>query len=274
MRVLLIGHPVAHSFSPLMQNAAFDALDLPHAYEAVDTAPASLAGTLRSLRDGRHLGANVTVPYKLAVVPAVDAVDADVRALGALNTIVATDGRLSGYNTDIDGAEAGLLRPVEAKLKGARVLILGAGGGARALLMALARFGDTGPADVAVAARRSEAAEEVAGLGRDLGLACRAVAWWELGEAMRITEVVANCTPLGLGDEDPLEGIPLGGRVVLDMAYRRGGTALFRRAWAEAAIALQGDEMLLHQGAAAFELWTGRDAPLEVMRRALAEALG
>ena len=257
-----------------MQNAAFDALGMPHAYEAADTSPESLAGRLRALRDGRHLGANVTIPYKLAVVPAMDAVDADVQALGALNTIVATGGRLSGYNTDVDGAWEGLLVPVRERLAGATVLVLGAGGGARAVLMALARCGDSGPAEVAIAARRSDAAAAVVALGEEFGLHCRAVPWWELGDAMRLAGVVINCTPMGLGDEDPLEGIPLAGRVVLDLAYRRGGTPLFRRAWKEAAIALQGDEMLLHQGAAAFHLWTGREAPLSVMRKALGEALG
>jgi shikimate dehydrogenase len=274
VRVLLVGHPVAHSLSPLMQTAAFDALQLPHTYEAVDTAPEGLAGVLHRLRDGRHLGANVTVPYKLAVVPAVDAVDADVRALGALNTIVATNDRLSGYNTDVDGAWEGLLLPVRASLRNARVLMLGAGGGARAMLLALTRCGADGPQDVAIATRRSDAATEAAALGVSLGLPARAVAWWELGELVRVADVLVNCTPLGLGDEDPLEGIPLSGRVVLDLAYRRGGTVLFRRAWAEGAIALQGDEMLLHQGAAAFQLWTGREAPVDVMRRALLAALG
>jgi shikimate dehydrogenase len=274
VRVLLIGHPVGHSLSPVMQNAAFDALEMPHLYEARDTTAEGLAGVLKTLRDGRHMGANVTVPYKLAVVPAVDAVDADVRTLGALNTIVVTGGRLSGYNTDVDGAWEGLVLPVRDSLRHARVLMLGAGGGARAMLLALSRCGDEGPLEVAIAARRGEAAEAAAELGRSFDLACRPANWWELGEEARTAGVIINCTPLGLGDEDPLEGIPIGGRVVLDLAYRRGGTALFRRAWSEAAIALQGDEMLLHQGAAAFELWTGRDAPLTAMRRALQEALG
>jgi shikimate dehydrogenase len=274
VRVLLIGHPVGHSLSPLMQNAAFDALEMPHRYEARDTTPEGLAGVLQALRDGRHMGANVTVPYKLAVVPAVDAVDADVRALGALNTIVATGGRLSGYNTDVDGAWEGLVLPVRDSLRQARVLMLGAGGGARAMLLALSRCGDAGPVEVAIAARRGEAAEAAAELGRSLDLSCRPASWRELGEEARTAAVIINCTPLGLADEDPLEGIPVGGRVVLDLAYRRGGTMLFRRAWNEAAIALQGDEMLLHQGAAAFELWTGRSAPLTVMRKALQEALG
>ena len=274
MRIELIGHPVGHSLSPVMQNAAFEALSLPHLYEAMDTLPEGLASRLRGLRDGRHLGANVTIPYKLAVVPVMDAVDAEVKALGAVNTIVASGGRLSGYNTDVDGAWEGLLVPVREQLDGATVLVLGAGGGARAVLMALARCHDRGPREVLVAARRSDAAAEVAALGTTFGVACRGIPWWEVGDSMRLAGVVVNCTPLGLGDEDPLEGIPVAGRVVLDLAYRRGGTALFRRAWGEAALALQGDEMLLHQGAAAFQLWTGREAPLPVMRQALAEALG
>jgi shikimate dehydrogenase len=274
LQVLLIGHPVGHSLSPLMHNAAFAALGLAHVYEAVDTTPEGLAGVLNRLRDGHHLGANVTVPYKLAVVPAVDAVDSEVRAVEALNTIVAAHGQLSGHNTDVDGAWEGLVRPVRESLRQARVLMLGAGGGARAMLLALTRCGADGPQDVAIAARRRDAAAAAAALGSSLGLAARAGDWTELGELVAASDVLINCTPLGLDDEDPLEGIPVAGRVVLDLAYRRGGTALFRRAWAEGAIALQGDEMLLQQGAAAFQLWTGRAAPVDVMRRALQEALG
>jgi shikimate dehydrogenase len=274
LRVLLIGHPVGHSLSPVIQNAGFDALQLPHVYEASDTAADSLASRLNSLRDGRHLGANVTVPYKVAVVAAMDAVDSQVEALGALNTIVADGQRLSGHNTDVDGAWVGLLEPVQPQLDGATVLVLGAGGGCRALLMALARCGPDGPRDVVVAARRSDAAAEVAALAVHFGVPARAVAWWEVGEVMRVAGVVVNCTPLGLADEDPLDGLPLAGRVILDMAYRRGGTPLFQRAWREAAVALQGDEMLLHQGAASFQLWTGREAPVQVMRAALAAVLG
>jgi shikimate dehydrogenase len=273
LRVLLIGHPVGHSLSPVMQNAAFDFLEMPHVYEAVDASPEGLAGVLHELRDGDHLGANVTVPHKLAAVAAVDAVDADVRTLGALNTIVATGGRLSGYNTDVDAAWEGLVRPVRESLRRARVLVLGAGGGARAILMALGRCGGQGPQDVAIAARRYDAAAAAAALAVDLGLPARAVAWSDLGELMRTSGAVVNCTPLGLGDDDPLKGIPIAAKVVLDLAYRRGGTPLVRRAREEGAIALQGDQMLLHQGVAAFQLWTGRDAPVDVMRRALEEAL-
>ncbi|MDQ6748867.1 MAG: shikimate dehydrogenase, partial [Candidatus Dormibacteraeota bacterium] len=211
MRVLLIGHPVGHSLSPLMQNAAFDALALPHVFEARDTTAEGLAGALRALRDGRHLGANVTVPYKLALLPAIDDVDADVLTLGALNTIVATDGRLRGYNTDVAGAWEGLVQPVRRSLHRARVLVLGAGGGTRAMLLALSRLGTEGPAEVVVAARRGDAGEAAAELGRQLGLRSRVAPWTELGDLAGTAGVVVNCTPLGLADEDPLEGIPVGG---------------------------------------------------------------
>jgi shikimate dehydrogenase len=268
-----VGHPVAHSLSPEMQNAAFAAAGLDHAYEAVDVEPDGLAHALVGLRDPGVLGANITVPYKLAVMPAMDAVDGDARTLSAVNTIVNTNGRLSGYNTDVDGAWEGLLAPVSTSLPGAKVLVLGAGGGARAVLLALRRALPGGPAEVAVVARRSDQAESVAELGRSVGLSARAGVWWELVNELRTTAVVVNCTPLGLDGEDPLEGLPLEGRVVLDLAYRRGGTPLFRRAWKEGSMALQGDQMLLHQGALAFHLWTGQDPPREVMRATLERAL-
>ncbi len=274
MRVVLLGHPVAHSLSPAIQNAAFAALGLPHRYDAVDVGPEGLAHRLVELRDGESLGANITVPYKLAVVSALDAVDADATTLGAVNTIVNTGGQLSGYNTDVEGAWEGLLLPVIDAIRGVKVLVIGAGGGARAVLLALSRSLPRGPAEVAVTARRSDQAAETAELGRDSGLSTRAAAWWELEDELRTAGVVINCTPLGLEGEDPLEGLGLTGRTVLDLAYRPGGTPLFQRAWHEGSMALQGDQMLLHQGALAFQLWTNQSPPLEAMRQALAEAIG
>jgi shikimate dehydrogenase len=273
MKVLLLGHPVAHSMSPAIQNAAFAALGLPHTYEAVDVEPGHLPHQMMELRNPECLGANVTVPYKLAVGSAMDAIDDEATTLGAVNTIVNTDGRLSGYNTDVDGAWEGLLAPVRESLKGGKVLMLGAGGGARAVMLALSRSLPQGPGEVAVLARRSEQATETAELGKDAGLPARTGLWWELGDELRTSAVVINCTPLGLADEDPLEGLPLSGRVVLDLAYRGGGTPLFRRAWKEGSMALQGDQMLLHQGALSFQLWTNKTAPLQAMRQTLEEAL-
>jgi shikimate dehydrogenase len=142
------------------------------------------------------------------------------------------------------------------------------------VVLALGRSGPQGPGEVAVLARRSEQAAETVELGRSAGVRSRKGLWWELGDELRTSAVVINCTPLGLEGEDPLEGLPLSGRVVLDLAYRRGGTPLFRRAWEEGSMALQGDQMLLHQGALAFQLWTNQPAPLQAMRQALEAAIG
>jgi shikimate dehydrogenase len=273
MRVLLLGHPVAHSLSPVIQNAAFVASGLPLQYEAVDVDSERLTAALLDLRAHDCLGANVTVPYKLAVASTLDDIDADAQMTGAVNTIVNTGGVLSGYNTDIDGAWLGLLEPVLGSIRGGRVMLAGAGGGARAVIVALARTVPGGPDDVAVVARNLEEAEKVAVIAHSLDLPARAVPWWDLGETLRLADVAINCTPLGLDGEDPFEGLPLTGGVVLDLAYRPGGTRLFQRAWEEGAMAIQGDQMLLQQGAEAFRLWTGQDAPISVMRKALEQAL-
>jgi shikimate dehydrogenase len=273
MRVLLLGHPLAHSLSPVIQNAAFVAAGLPVRYEAVDVDAERLTAALLDLRAHDCLGANVTAPHKLAVTSTLDDIDADAQMAGAVNTIVNTGGVLSGYNTDIDGAWLGLLEPVLASIRGGRVMLAGAGGGARAVIVALARTVPGGPDDVAIVARNVEEAEKVAVLAHSLDLPARAVPWWDLGESLRLADVVINCTSLGLKGEDPFEGLPLTGGVVLDLAYRPGGTRLFQRAWEEGAMAIQGDQMLLQQGAEAFRLWTGQEAPISVMRKALEQAL-
>ena len=235
--------------------------------------PGSLAGYVQMLREGPYLGANVTVPRKLAVAELVDQLDGDARVLRAVNTIVAADGRLVGHNTDPAGALSGLLGPVGGSLPGSIVLLLGAGGAARAFLLALSRS-EAQPALVLVAARTVTTAQALTDLGRELGLAAGALDWDERAEAAARARVLVNCTPLGLlPGEDPLAGTTLAGKVVLDLAYRPGGTDLFARAWREGAMAVQGEEMLLHQGARSFTLWTGLEAPLEPMRRALRQAM-
>lgn len=273
MRVLLLGHPVSHSLSPQMQNAAFLAAGRTDTYEAVDVPPGKLRAFMSMLRDGLYLGANITVPHKLAAISHLDEMDVAAESVGAVNTVVVRDGRLLGYNTDIDGAWEGLLAPIEAQLQGANILVLGAGGGARAVLAALARVRGDRPR-VSICGRSPDARQDARRIAGLLGLECVEVEWESRSTALLGATIVVNCTPLGLGDDDPLGGMAVGGKVVLDLAYRRGGTPLFKRAWREGAVAVQGDEMLLHQGAAAFELWTGLVAPLKVMREALAAALG
>jgi shikimate dehydrogenase len=270
---VLIGHPVAHSLSAAMQNAAFAHTGRPERYEAVDVPPERLAAYVGMLRQGAYLGANITLPYKLAVAELLDELDGDAAAMGAVNTITVQDRGLVGYNTDVHGAWEGLLGPVRDSLLASRILILGAGGGARAILLALARAGQYRPREVVVTARSTDAREAAVEVGLRAGLNCRGARWGTLGQEAPAAGILVNCTPLGLHGEDPLADFPLAGKVVLDLAYLPGGTALFQRGWREGAVALQGDDMLLHQGARAFTLWTGVTAPLEVMRRALKQAL-
>jgi len=270
MRVLLLGHPVAHSLSPPMQNAAFAAAQREDTYQAVDVMPSKLAGYVHMLRDGFYLGANVTIPYKGDVVSMMDELDADARLIAAVNTIVVREGKLVGYNTDIDGVWGGLLGPTRDSLLAAEVLLLGAGGAARAVVLALSRSGPSRPREVVVAARRAEQAADALAVAAEIGLRARRALWSDLPTEVAKATVIINCTPLGLdGKSDPIAGLSVHGKVVLDTAYRPGGTPLFKRGWREGALAVQGDEMLLHQGARSFTLWTGLEAPLQVMRDAL-----
>jgi shikimate dehydrogenase len=246
----------------------------PDRYEAVDIPPEALAEAVRELRQEDCLGANVTVPHKLAVMEFLDDLDPLAETMGAVNTIVNRGGRLTGYNTDVEGAWKGLLEPVVDTIGGARVMLAGAGGGARAVIAALERALHRAPAQVVAVARDAAEASKVAEMGSRRGLSTSTRAWPELIDACEGAKVLINCTPLGLHGEDSFEGVALSGRAVLDLAYAPGGTPLVKRARAEgASSALQGDQMLLHQGALGFRLWTGVDPPIEVMRAALQEAM-
>jgi shikimate dehydrogenase len=207
------------------------------------------------------------------VAQLVDDLDADAAALGAVNTITVQGARLMGHDTDVHGAWEGLLGPVRDSLLASRVLILGAGGGARAILLAFSRGGQYRPREIVITGRHTDALEATVEVGRRAGLNVRGARWGTLAHEAPEAGIFVNCTPLGLKGEDPLADFPLTGKVVLDMAYAPGGTALFQRGWREGAIALQGDEMLLHQAARAFTLWTGVTAPIDTMRRALQQAM-
>ncbi len=275
MQVLLLGHPVDHSLSPVMQNAAFAAAGLPHRYQVRDVEPEDIEAAVADLRAQDCLGANVTVPHKLAVIPALDSLDAEAETLGAVNTIVNVDGRLEGHNTDVEGVWQGLLEPVLESVGGARIVMAGAGGGARAVMAALGRVLVDAPRTVLVVARSGAEAAHVAALGTGFGISTGVATWDEMGRACDGAGVLVNCTPLGLHGEDPFSGVSLEGRVALDLGYAAGGTPLVRRARAEGATrALQGDQMLLHQGAAGFRLWTGQEPPIDAMALALSEAIG
>ena len=258
----VIGDPVAHSRSPRMQNAALQALGLNWAYVPLPVKAANLESVLRGLQALGFVGVNVTVPHKEAVAQLVDELRPTAQASGSVNTVIfAEDGRLIGDSTDGPAIAVAIASEIEETYRGS-VLVLGAGGSARAAAAALAQDGCV----VQIHARRFEAAEVLA---RDLAGSGNVVAVAELPDPAG--GVVVNCTPVGaLVDPD---GMPLPAsrlldvRVVVDLAYRADATPTpLITAAAEAGCAVvDGLEVLARQGAKALEIWTGESAPLEVM---------
>jgi shikimate dehydrogenase len=270
-QVWLIGRPVAHSLSPAMHNAAFAKLGLPHRYELKETADDQLAAVLDRVRREDVLGANVTIPHKESALRLVDEATDEARRIGAVNTVIRRGDRLIGDNTDRFGFHHGLEGAGILSISNKDVLVLGAGGAARACVLELG-----GENDVLVANRSVERARRLVdsiavsvpdGLGGEL----RAIAWDEARQLGWIDALV-NATPLGMHGEDALEGFgfePLPA-IVADLVPVAEVTPLVRRAReAQHVRVMDGLLMLLHQAARSFELWTGTPAPIEAMRAAL-----
>ncbi len=259
----VLGHPVAHSKSPAMHNAAFAAARIDACYLALDVAPEALSSVLRGLAGSSALGVNLTIPHKVSALALVDEISPSARRAGAINTIEFQEGRMIGHNTDGQGA-LDALAEADISLHGARALVLGAGGAARAVIAALLDAG----ANVQIANRTLATAQELA---NDLG--CAALPWESLQEAIPKVDLVVNATSLGLlGGAPPIDVAALPETAaILDCVYAAKPTGIIRAAKARGLKAITGESMLLHQGARAFRIWTGTDAPLEPMRRALEE---
>lgn len=252
--VHLVGDPVAHSLSPAMHNAAFAALGLPHRYRLMQVKRDELADAVRGLRDPGTLGANVTIPHKEHVGRYLDVIDEAAERIGAVNTLYKRGGQLRGDNTDAGGF-GDALREAGVDVRTRTVLVLGAGGAARACVDALHAAG----ADVAVANRTAERARALPG---------RPVPWPV--RSLQGYQAVVNATSLGLHGEDPLAGVELArGLAVADVIGIAEETPFIRRAKASGCVVVDGLSMLLHQGVRAFRLWTGLEAPVEAMRAAL-----
>ncbi|MFP5343559.1 MAG: shikimate dehydrogenase [Candidatus Limnocylindria bacterium] len=272
-RVVLIGHPVAHSLSGAMQQAAFDALGIDATYELWDRAPIALADAITELHGDGFLGANVTIPHKERVVPLVDRLTEEASATGAVNTITREGKRLIGHNTDVPGFRVALDALVGKQKMPRAAVVLGAGGGARAVVHGLITEGFT---RIVVFNRHLHRAEGlVKHFGRSAAhMELRAMPWHEsiIEAELAKTKVLVNATSIGLtADVSPIPASTLhGDLLVLDLIYST--TRLLQDAAAAGCSTADGELMLLHQGAAAFTLWTGQPAPLELMRTKLAEA--
>jgi shikimate dehydrogenase len=247
----VLGFPVAHSRSPAMMNAAFAELGLDWRYVHLPVPPERFAETVRALPGSGYRGANVTVPHKLAARDVADELSAAAAAIGAVNTLsFADDGRIGGDNTDAGGllAALGPERPASA-------LVLGAGGAARAAVWALREEG----VEVTVWSRSTESA-------RRLAAELEAVHSERPGPA----GLLVNATTVGLSATDTVEELPLvEAPVVVDLVYGSEPTPVVRWAIDRGARVVEGLEVLVRQGALSLERWTGREAPVETMRRAV-----
>lgn len=273
----LIGLSLAHSLSPQIHAVAFARHGLDAVYELWQTAPDALQARVRMLRTDDCLGANVTVPYKEAVVPLVDSLEATAQKTEAVNTIVNRGGRLEGHNTDVEGFRRAL-EETGFVARGCRAVVLGAGGAARAVGVALAEAGALEIAFTDVVAQRANA------LAARISALVTAVAVGSAGDAfsqaVRGCDLLVNCTPLGTRHSPVERDLPLDASLippqslVFDLVYNPAVTPLMAAAAARGARAAGGLAMLVYQAAASFRLWTGLDAPehemLDEARRALA----
>ncbi len=273
----IIGHPVAHSRSPMMHNAAFSALGLDLVYVALPTPPLEIRAAVRGLRALGFVGANVTIPFKEAVLPGLDTLGPAARACKAVNTIVMRGDSLFGDNTDVAGLlrdwdEAGLSRRLEG------VVVLGAGGAARAAVVAAAKRARC----VVIAARRPLRARALMrSLAGEVRAELRVVDLATLASGRSAEEVFAaagmivNATSAGMRGE-AFPALALGATprdcMLHDLVYTEVRTPFMELAAKAGRPSRNGLGMLLHQGAAAFEIWTGEKAPVEIMRRALRRA--
>ena len=271
----VMGWPIAHSLSPVLQNAAIEEAGLDYVYISLPVPPEKLKEAVAGLRAMQFTGWNVTIPHKQAIMAELDAVDEDARIIGAVNTVVNRDGHLTGYNTDCIGfmqplAQQGFLP------KGKEATILGAGGAARAVIWGLLRakvkritLGVRNPAKAA------RLAEEFAAYGEIQ------VLHWEdsaFAEHLAVTDLLVNTTPLGMYPH--VEGMPpvdwtklKKDELVYDIIYTPERTRFLSEAQAHGHAIINGEGMLAGQGAAAFTLWTGVAPDLALMKRALREEL-
>jgi shikimate dehydrogenase len=283
----VLGHPIQHSASPAMQNAGIAALGLPWRYLAFDTHPDDLAAAIEGARAMKFIGLNLTVPHKLLAVNLVDALDESAKRWGAVNTIrfearnakgrwhplgkfsgdVPDTLRAVGFNTDADAMVRALREDLGLSPRGRHVLLLGAGGAGRVAALKLA---ESGIRSLHLVNRtRLKAVALQREIKHRFPKVCTVVGYPE----QRI-DLVLNATSLGLKPDDPLPfdstQFPLrNARAVYDMIYRPVATPLLKRAKKSGCRTANGLGMLLHQGTAALEIWTGRKAPVEAMRAAL-----
>jgi len=286
----LIGYPIKHSISPCFQQAALDYYHLDIYYEAWETSPGGLEHSIARLRESQNLGANVTVPYKQAVLSFLDGIDDLAGLIGAVNTIVKRENKLLGFNTDAQGFIQGLHQEGCFNPEGKQAVVLGAGGAARAVCFALVQQKVDSLVIINRNLLRAKALAEglrgyikgsspgIEGLKAEI----TALPWGSRTSAKTFNhcQLLVNCTTVGMkyGSQEGQSPLPAGvipsNVLVYDLIYNPRMTPLLQLAREAGANTLGGLAMLVYQGASSFELWTGKKAPVDLMRLKAMEMLG
>ena len=271
----VIGAPIAHSLSPIIQNAALHAAGLDYVYAALPVRADALASAVRGLCNAGIAGFNVTIPFKTEIIPLLDALSEDARRIQAVNTVVIEDGRMVGHNTDVVGFLAGFAERGIA-LTGKKAVLIGAGGAARAALWGLLRSGISSVViGVRNASKGAALAADFAADGDVRALSFDDAAWIA---ACSDADLVVQTTPLGMTphteEMPPVDAAVINpSAVVYDLIYTPAETRFLREARARGCETINGETMLVAQGAEAFSLWTGVRPDMELMKRTLREEL-
>lgn len=266
----IIGHPIDHTLSPAMHNAAFRELDLDLIYIAFDVESKNLHESISGIRSlGMH-GLNVTIPHKEDVIKFLDEIESEAKKIGSVNTIVNKDSQLVGHNTDGIGAIKAL-KDNEVDLKEKKILLLGAGGSAKSIAFALSKF----VKKIIILNRTEERAEKLADNLKsmfDIEIAWDHLSKKAVHKNLMDADILINATSVGMNPESDclVKSEWLTSRIcIFDIVYSPNGTKLIQNAKKIGARAIDGIDMLVYQGAIAFKIWTGREPPIDVMKEAI-----
>jgi len=263
----IIGDPIDHSLSPNIHSAAFRELNLDCSYIAYRIPRGELEEGIESLKKIKIEGFNVTIPHKVEMMKYLDTIDESCKIIGAVNTVSNKDGILKGYNTDMEGFLEPFMKR-NPKLKDLKILLLGAGGAARAIIAGLAK---EHAQSITIANRTLENANNMVKFSKEMGLIASAVKIDEVGDTAKNYDVIINATSIGLKNEScpiSLDGID-SKTIVYDIVYIPINTDFLKKAKENGATIIYGYEMLLGQAVRAFEIWHGMEAPYNAMKKAL-----
>ncbi|RBW70476.1 shikimate dehydrogenase [Bacillus taeanensis] len=270
----LIGYPIGHSMSPLMHNNEFSQLEMPNYYQAFNVEPSQLEHAVTGMRALGISGFNVTIPHKVAVMDFLDVIDEEAASIGAVNTIVNHDGQLIGYNTDGQGYLQSLLTITGESLQGKSILVIGAGGAARAIVTSIARHGVK---TIDITNRTSEKAEEMSKHALKFATS-KSLTLQQAEEALNEYDVVINTTSVGMSPN--VDDIPLSlhnlreGTILSDLIYNPLKTKWLTIGEEKGAIIDNGVSMFVGQGALSFKKWTGVEPNQARMKKIVEETLG